>query len=181
MRGEHLLRRGATPILLLEEPQAVCYDWYARQGEAAQAELAKIQLLLVCDVGGGTTDLSLIKVAQGTDKQLTLTRVGVGNHLMLGGDNVDLALAHKAEHQINGGSPGKKLSAASLSQLIQQTRKAKELLLGDNAPDSAKVTVLGSGARLIGGAKSCLLTQQTVRDIALDGFLKCYEIDYCLF
>lgn len=163
-------RAGFGKVLLLEEPQAVCYDWYARQGEDAQAALAKIKLLLVCDVGGGTTDLSLIKVAKGKDDQLTLTRVGVGNHLMLGGDNVDLALAHKAEHQINGGSTAKKLSTASLSQLIQQTRQAKEVLLGENAPESAKVTVLGSGSKLIGGAKSCNLTQQEVRDIALDGF-----------
>ncbi|WP_250655823.1 Hsp70 family protein [Alkalimarinus coralli] len=163
-------RAGFGKILLLEEPQAVCYDWYARQGEQAQAALAKIKLLLVCDVGGGTTDLSLINVAQGKDGQLTLTRVGVGNHLMLGGDNVDLALAHVAERHINGGSSAKKLSAANLSQLIQQTRKAKELLLSEDAPESAKVTVLGSGARLIGGAKSCQLSQQEVRNIALDGF-----------
>ncbi|UZE96330.1 Hsp70 family protein [Alkalimarinus alittae] len=163
-------RAGFGKVLLLEEPQAVCYDWYARQGEDAQTALANIKLLLVCDVGGGTTDLSLIKVAKGKDDQLTLTRVGVGNHLMLGGDNVDLALAHKAEYQINGGSSAKKLSTANLSQLIQQTRQAKELLLGENAPESAKVTVLGSGSKLIGGAKSCHLTQQEVRDIALDGF-----------
>ena len=170
-------RAGFGKVLLLEEPQAVCYDWYARQGEDAQAALAKIKLLLVCDVGGGTTDLSLIKVAKGKDEQLTLTRVGVGNHLMLGGDNVDLALAHKAEHQINGGSTAKKLSTASLSQLIQQTRQAKEVLLGENAPESAKVTILGSGSKLIGGAKSCNLTQQDVRSIALDGFFPKVSFD----
>jgi hypothetical protein len=163
-------RAGFAKVLLLEEPQAVCYDWYARQGEDAQAALANIKLLLVCDVGGGTTDLSLIKVAKGKEAQLTLTRVGVGNHLMLGGDNIDLALAHKAEHQINGGSSAKKLSTASLSQLMQQARQAKELLLAEHAPESAKVTVLGSGSKLIGGAKSCNLTQQDVRAIAMDGF-----------
>ncbi len=171
---EAAARAGLEKVLLLEEPQAVCYDWYARQGDNAQSTLAKIKLLMVCDVGGGTTDLSLIKVAQAKDNSLSLSRVGVGNHLMLGGDNVDLALAHNAEQQINGlsetGSPKKKLSAASLSQLIQQTRKAKELLLSDNAPDSAKVTILGSGAKLIGGSKSCHLTRQQVHDIALDGF-----------
>lgn len=170
-------RAGFGKILLLEEPQAVCYDWYARQGDDAQKALANIKLLLVCDVGGGTTDLSLIKVAKGKDDQLTLTRVGVGNHLMLGGDNVDLALAHKAEQQINGGSAAKKLSTASLSQLIQQTRQAKEVLLSENAPDSAKVTVLGSGSKLIGGAKSCNLTQQEVRDIALEGFFPHISFD----
>ncbi|MFT6924641.1 MAG: molecular chaperone DnaK (HSP70) [Psychromonas sp.] len=171
-------RAGLVNILLLEEPQAVCYDWYARQGESVQTQLAKIKLLMVCDVGGGTTDLSLIKVAQGKDNSLALTRIGVGNHLMLGGDNVDLALAHIAEGLISDGrSSHKKLSAASLSQLIQQTRKAKELLMGENAPDSAKVTVLGSGAKLIGGAKSCELTQLAVRDIALDGFFPRISFD----
>lgn len=171
-------RAGLVNILLLEEPQAVCYDWYARQGDGVQIKLAKIKLLLVCDVGGGTTDLSLIKVAEKKDNSLALTRIGVGNHLMLGGDNVDLALAHIAEGLINGGkSANKKLSAASLSQLIQQTRKAKELLMGENAPDSAKVTVLGSGAKLIGGAKSCELTKLAVRDIALDGFFPKISFD----
>ncbi|MCW8994400.1 MAG: Hsp70 family protein, partial [Psychromonas sp.] len=171
LTAEAAARAGLTNIRLLEEPQAVCYDWYARQGEQVQTQLAKIKLLMVCDVGGGTTDLSLIKVALAKDNTLALTRVGVGNHLMLGGDNVDLALAHLAEQTINGGSSAnKKLSAASLSQLIQQTRIAKELLLSENAPERAKVTVLGSGAKLIGGAKSCELSREQVREIALDGF-----------
>ena len=175
---EAAARAGLDHILLLEEPQAVCYDWYARQGDEIQTQLAKIKLLMVCDVGGGTTDLSLIKVTQAQDNTLALTRIGVGNHLMLGGDNVDLALAHMAEGYINGGkSVNKKLSAASLSQLIQQTRKAKELLLGKNPPDSAKVTVLGSGAKLIGGAKSCELAKQEVRKIALDGFFPKISFD----
>ena len=170
LTAEAAERAGLTKIRLLEEPQAVCYDWYARQGDDVQTQLAKIKLLMVCDIGGGTTDLSLIKVAQAEDNKLALTRVGVGNHLMLGGDNVDLALAHIAEQYVNGGSSSKKLSASSLSQLIQQTRIAKELLLSDDAPERAKVTVLGSGAKLIGGAKSCELSKQEVRDIALDGF-----------
>jgi molecular chaperone DnaK (HSP70) len=164
-------RAGLSKILLLEEPQAVCYDWYARHQAQAQTVLAHTRLLLVCDVGGGTTDLSLIKISYDQANQLALTRVGVGNHLMLGGDNVDLALAHKVEdHFAKDPAKHKKLSAPSLSQLIQQTRKAKERLLGENAPESAKVTLLGSGASLIGGAKSVQLTRQEVREIALDGF-----------
>ncbi len=158
---------GLHNILLLEEPQAACYDWYARNEKQAADILRDTGLLMVCDVGGGTTDLSLIRVVF-NNGELALTRVGVGDHLMLGGDNVDLALAHRAEQRIVGG--GKKLRAASLSQLIQQTRKTKELLLSEQAPEKAKVTVLGGGARLIGGAKSCELTRDEVRDIALDGF-----------
>ena len=159
---------GLPDILLLEEPQAVCYDWYAKNQTQAKNLLDKIRLLLVCDVGGGTTDLSLIKVTIDRQGELALTRIGVGDHLMLGGDNVDLAFAHIAEQRIVG--DGKKLNAANLSQLIQQTRKAKELLLSPEPPESATVTVLGSGSRLIGGARSCELGRDEVRALALDGF-----------
>lgn len=164
---------GLQKILLLEEPQAVCYDWYAKNTTANNKTTAKnllkdIQLLLVCDVGGGTTDLSLIKVSSDKKDELSLTRVGVGDHLMLGGDNVDLALAQIAEQRIV--KDGKRLNAASLSQLIQQTRKAKETLLAQTPPEKAKVTVLGSGSRLIGGAKSCELSREEVHALALDGF-----------
>ena len=158
---------GLPKILLLEEPQAVCYDWYAKNKQDAETQLKDIPLLMVCDVGGGTTDLSLIKVSTDNDK-LTLDRIGVGDHLMLGGDNLDLALAHKAEQRLHGGT--KKLSAAGLSKLIQQTRKVKEQLLSGNAPETAKVTLLGSGSRLIGGSKSIELTREEVHSIALDGF-----------
>ena len=162
---------GLNKILLLEEPQAVCYDWYAENKHRASELLKNVKLLLVCDVGGGTTDLSLIRVDIDNNEELKLTRIGVGDHLMLGGDNVDLALAHIAEKRIV--QNGKPLNAASLSQLIQQTRQAKELLLSDHAPNTAKVTVLGSGARLIGGTRSCELNRDEVRDIALDGFFPC--------
>ncbi|MBA57254.1 MAG: molecular chaperone DnaK [Pseudomonadales bacterium] len=158
---------GLPQVTLLEEPQAVCYDWYFRHADQAQAALAGIQLLLVLDVGGGTTDLSLIQV-QHQDGKLHLNRIAVGDHWMLGGDNVDLALAKMAEQRITQGN--KPLSAASLSQLIQQSRIAKETLLGEQAPDSAKVTLLGGGSRLIGGAKSAQFSQQEVRELALDGF-----------
>ncbi|MBU6951254.1 Hsp70 family protein [Hahella sp. HN01] len=165
---------GLPEVLLLEEPQAVVYDWCARNKEQAQSLLQDARLLLVCDVGGGTTDLSLISVAAGSGDQgeLTLNRVGVGDHLMLGGDNIDLALAHIAEQRI---ASARKLSAAALSQLIQQTRKAKELLLSPEAPDAASVTVLGGGAKLIGGAKSCELTREEAHHIAVDGFFPLCE------
>ena len=103
---------GLGKILLLEEPQAVCYDWYARHQQTAADELQQIPLILVCDVGGGTTDLSLIEASfnsnNGNDQELALDRIGVGEHLMLGGDNLDLALAHLAEQRFN---QNKKLKA----------------------------------------------------------------------
>ncbi|EGQ8131610.1 hsp70 family protein [Vibrio parahaemolyticus] len=157
---------GLKKIVFLEEPQAVCYDWYARHQQTAADELKGLPLILVCDVGGGTTDLSLIE-AKFTHDDLALDRIGVGEHLMLGGDNLDLALAHLAESRFN---QNKKLTAASLTKLIQQTRKAKENLLSTSAPDEVKITMLGSGSKLLGGTKSIALSKQEVHQIALDGF-----------
>lgn len=144
----------------------MCYDWYARHQQTAADELKDLPLILVCDVGGGTTDLSLIE-AKFTNSDLALDRIGVGEHLMLGGDNLDLALAHLAESRF---SQNKKLTAASLTKLIQQTRKAKENLLSTSAPDEVKITMLGSGSKLLGGTKSIALSKQEVHQIALDGF-----------
>ncbi|MGR5238847.1 Hsp70 family protein [Vibrio alfacsensis] len=158
---------GLKKIVLLEEPQAVCYDWYARHQQTAADELKALPLILVCDVGGGTTDLSLIEASFSSQDELALDRIGVGEHLMLGGDNLDLALAHLAESRFN---QSKKLTAASLTKLIQQTRKAKENLLSASAPEEVKITMLGSGSKLLGGTKSIALSKQEVHQIALDGF-----------
>lgn len=161
---------GLPDIRLLEEPQAVCYDWLRRNTGNIQQALEKVHLLLICDVGGGTTDLTLIKVEPAKDgkSEPKLTRIGVGDHLMLGGDNIDLALAHLAEGRISSGD--KKLSAADLSQLIEQCRIAKERLLADDAPEQCNVTLLGGGSRLIGGSRNTQLNKQEVREIALDGY-----------
>nr|WP_321384153.1 Hsp70 family protein [uncultured Vibrio sp.] len=169
---------GLKKIVLLEEPQAVCYDWYARHQRTAADELKDLPLILVCDVGGGTTDLSLIeakfKQSNDSESELALDRIGVGEHLMLGGDNLDLALAHLAESRFN---QNKKLTAASLTKLIQQTRKAKENLLSSNAPEEVKITMLGSGSKLLGGTKSIALSKQEVHQIALDGFFPLSEFN----
>ncbi|PFG56080.1 molecular chaperone DnaK (HSP70) [Vibrio sp. ES.051] len=162
---------GLKKIILLEEPQAVCYDWYSRHLKTVADELKELPLILVCDVGGGTTDLSLIEARFTSNNDnsgdLALNRIGVGEHLMLGGDNLDLALAHLAESRFN---QNKKLTAASLTKLIQQTRKAKENLLSARAPDEVKITMLGSGSKLLGGTQSIALSKQEVHQIALDGF-----------
>ncbi len=158
---------GLKDIRLLEEPQAVCYDWLRRHTTNIKQALENIHLLLVCDVGGGTTDLTLIKIEQHTDEPV-LTRIGVGDHLMLGGDNIDLALAHVAESRIT--SADKKLSPVDLSQLLEQCRIAKEQLLADDAPEQIHVTLLGGGSKLIGGSRTAELSREEVRKIALDGF-----------
>ena len=157
---------GLGSLRLLEEPQAACYDWLRRHPTDAAAALGESRLLLVCDVGGGTTDLTLIGVEPGRGAPV-LTRIGVGDHLMLGGDNMDLTLARTVETRW-GGEP---LNAGELSQLWQQCRAAKERLLADDAPDRTTVTVLGGGGRLIGGARSAELRCDEVRALLVDGFL----------
>ncbi|RQW63646.1 Hsp70 family protein [Vibrio viridaestus] len=163
---------GLEHVYLLEEPQAVCYDWYTRNLSQVQEKLANIPLLLIADVGGGTTDLSLIKISSNSTG-LVLDRIGVGDHLMLGGDNIDLALAHLIEQRLSG---NQRLSAAKLTKLVQQTRKAKESLLAPNAPESAKITMLGSGSRLIGGSKSIPLSKQETHSMVFDGFFPITEL-----
>lgn len=168
-------RRARLPALrLLEEPQAAFYDWLFHHRESLQAELAHTRLVLVCDVGGGTTDLTLIKVHI-EDGEPKLSRIGVGNHLMLGGDNMDLALAHLAESRLAGENA--RLSAASLSQLVERCRVAKEQLLGDAAPEAVGVTLLGAGARLIGGARTTQLSRGEAERIVVDGFFPTGGLD----
>ncbi len=165
---------GLHQVRLLEEPQAVCYDWLKRNNNTINQALAQVHLLLVCDVGGGTTDLTLIKVEPGVDEP-KLTRIGVGDHLMLGGDNIDLALAHLAEQRLINGE--QRLSAADLSQLLEQCRCAKERLLAEDAPEQIAVTLLGAGSKLIGASRSVILTKDEVRSIALDGFFPLSGLD----
>lgn len=165
---------GIPQVRLLEEPQAAFYDWLHRHREVLDKTLAQTRLLLVCDVGGGTTDLALIKVERLPDGTPQLNRIGVGDHLMLGGDNMDLSLAHVAEGRITQGG---RLSAPQLAQLSQQCRRAKEQLLEMHAPELVKVTVLGAGARLIGGARSAELARAEVIDMVLEGFFPRIAVD----
>lgn len=161
-------RAGLPNFRLLEEPLAACYDWLWRHRRRLSEALAATRLLLVVDVGGGTTDFTLIRVEHDEDEGAVLTRVAVGNHLLLGGDNMDLALAHHLESRLAG--PGGRLTASELGLLAAQCRTVKERLLACNAPASATATLLGGGSRLIGGARSAELTREAVREQVLDGF-----------
>ncbi|MCW0104264.1 Hsp70 family protein [Burkholderia pseudomallei] len=162
-------RLAKLPALrLLEEPQAAFYDWLFHHRDTLRDELARTRLVLVCDVGGGTTDLTLIKVHV-ENGEPRLTRIGVGDHLMLGGDNMDLALARVAEMRL-AQDGGARLSAAALSQLVERCRAAKEQLLGEHPPDALALTLLGAGARLVGGARKTALSRAEVEQIVVDGF-----------
>jgi molecular chaperone DnaK (HSP70) len=173
---------GLPGLRLLEEPQAALYDWLHRHRAALLDELADTRLVLVADVGGGTTDFSLVKVEL-NDGMPRLTRIGVGNHLILGGDNMDLALAHLAESRLLGQdnrqdgqqAPQARLSAARLAQLTERCRTAKEQLLAPDAPEQVSVTLLGAGSRLIGASRSATLTREDVARIVLDGFFPLNE------
>ncbi|MBP8133406.1 MAG: hsp70 family protein [Zoogloea sp.] len=159
---------GLPTLRLIEEPQAAFQDWLFRHRDSLTAELAGSRLVLVCDVGGGTTDLTLIQVEAGnTGAAPRLTRIGVGDHLMLGGDNMDLALAHLIEQRLGG---TERLSAARFSQLVQRCRAAKEQLLAADAPEQVSVTLLGAGSRLIGAARSVALQREEVERLVVDGF-----------
>ncbi len=157
---------GLEKLRLVEEPQAAFYSWLYRHQDDLEGELEGVHLALVVDVGGGTTDLTLIRVEM-RESGPRITRIAVGDHLMLGGDNMDLALAKRAEQRIGEGG---QLGSARFSQLIQQCRSAKELLLSDDAPERTVVTVLGSGAKLVGGARSTEIAKGEVHELVLEGF-----------
>ena len=168
---------GLPTLRLVEEPQAAFYDYLQRRRATLRADLANTRRILVCDVGGGTTDFSLIDVAFDDDGEPQLTRSSVGNHLILGGDNMDLALAHLVETRMAAGiDGGMKLSAARLSQLMERCRATKELLLSQDAPDKATVTLLGGGSRLIGGSRSADITREEVAAMVVDGFFPKVEL-----
>lgn len=161
-------------LILLEEPQAAVYSWLEAHGDQWRKTLGVGDQLLVCDVGGGTTDFTLIAVDQ-LDGDLQLQRVAVGNHLLVGGDNMDLALAHHAASLF--AEKGHNLDPWQSVSLWHSCRQAKEALLAPEGPDSLPVTVLGRGRKLIGGTLSVDLDRESVRSLLVDGFLPSQSID----
>lgn len=158
---------GLEKFTLLEEPQAAFYDFTSRHRHDLAAALTGVRLVLVVDVGGGTTDFTLIAVGLG-DEGPVLRRIAVGDHLMLGGDNMDAALARRAEERLV--AAGHKLNATQWTQLVQVARTAKEALLTPAGPDKQALAVAGSGSRLIGGTLSTELTRAEVEQLIVDGF-----------
>ncbi len=167
---------GLEHVTLLEEPQAAFYDFAARYASGGAppdaagtptdlaAALGRRRLVLVCDVGGGTTDFTLIHVGDG-DGAPVLTRIAVGDHLLLGGDNVDITLSRRVEARL-----GARLDAVQWSLLVQACRIAKEQLLSTAGPARATVAVPGRGGRLVGGTLAAELTRDEVVSVLLDGF-----------
>jgi len=158
---------GLAHVTLLEEPQAAFYSWLGQAGDGWRQQLAVGDVVLVCDVGGGTTDFSLIAVSD-VDGNLALERVAVGDHILLGGDNMDLALAHTVRARLE--AEGHKLDNWQFASLAHSCRAAKETLLSVGDRDTAPVVVLGRGSKVIGGSVRTELQRGDVERVLVDGF-----------
>lgn len=154
-------------LVLLEEPQAAVYAWLTSMGERWRRALKVGDTLLVCDVGGGTTDLTLVGVAEERG-ELMLRRIAVGDHLLVGGDNMDLALAHFVAGKF--AEKGTKLDPWQSVSLWHACRNAKETLLPEAGPKKHPVSVLGRGSKLIGGTVTVEVERQGASDLLLEGF-----------
>jgi len=162
---------GYRNVILLEEPQAAFYAWIEKHPDWRE-RVSVGDLILVVDIGGGTTDFTLIAVRD-QEGELALERIAVGEHILLGGDNIDVALARHISQQIPN-----KLDAMQFHQLWQQCRAAKEKLLAeDSTSKDAPITILGRGTGLVGGTIKTKLKREDIDKILLDGFLPAVSMD----
>jgi molecular chaperone DnaK (HSP70) len=158
---------GLEQITLLEEPQAAFYAWIESSGDEWRDRVEVGDVVLVCDVGGGTTDLTLIAVSEEAGN-LVLTRAAVGDHILLGGDNMDLTLAHAVAQTL--AAKGTKLDASQMLTLWHACRSAKEKLFSDDSLTSAAVTLPGRGSRVLAGTIKSELTRAEIERVLIDGF-----------
>jgi len=167
-------RAGLPRIILIEEPQAAFYAWINKHGTDWETHVRPGQKILVCDVGGGTSDFTLIRARRQPDGRIQFHRVAVGEHLILGGDNLDLALAHHIEGQL---ALRTGLDPKLWSRLVRVGRSVKENLLGENPPERLTVNLPSSGAKLIGGGLQIEVTQSEVAQLLVDGFFPRVSLD----
>ena len=158
---------GLKNVTLLEEPQAAFYAWLASQGEGWRKRVKVGDLVLVCDVGGGTTDFSLITVSE-HEGELALKRVAVGDHILLGGDNMDLALARLLQQRLESG--GHRVDTWQMHSLWHQCRLGKERLFEEHRVQKHPVTLLGKGSKLVGGTIKTELLRDDLSQILVEGF-----------
>ena len=164
---------GLAHVTLLEEPQAAFYSWIEASGNAWRKKVKTGDRVLVCDVGGGTSDFSLIHVSD-ADGELALERVAVGDHLLVGGDNMDLALAYGVAAKM--AASGTRLDAWQMRGLVHSCRQAKEKVLTDPSVSEHPITILGRGSQLIGGTIKTSVSQNDIEAAVLDGFFPLCEI-----
>jgi molecular chaperone DnaK (HSP70) len=164
---------GLPRVVLVEEPQAAFYAWIHTQGDRWEQAISPGQKILVCDIGGGTSDFTLIRATPAAGDKVQFQRVAVGEHLILGGDNLDLALAHDIERRL---ATGGQLEPRQWAVLVQQARHVKETLLADDAPERLVVSIPATGTRLIGGALQAEVTRDEVRQLLVEGFLPAVQL-----
>lgn len=165
---------GLKRVVLIEEPQAAFYAWIDKHADRWDELVSAGQKILVCDIGGGTTDFTLIRVRKGPDGLVQFHRVAVGDHLILGGDNLDLALAHFLERKLKGDG---KLDPRAWSVLVRSCRQLKEILLGPNPPEQYTLSLPATGSKLIGGAIQVPITRDEVLQTVLEGFFPLVPLD----
>lgn len=165
---------GFKHLTLLEEPQAAVYSWIKNNDDNWRDQVAVGDIILVIDIGGGTTDLSLVAVTE-EDGSLTLNRVAVGDHILLGGDNMDLALAYRLKVKL--AQEGKQLQPWQVLAITHACRDAKEALLNDSALQSMPIVVPSRGSKLLGGTLQTELTQEEVQQTLVEGFFPQTTID----
>jgi hypothetical protein len=158
---------GLPHVTLLEEPQSALYAWLEASGENFRDQIGVGEIILVVDVGGGTTDLSLIAVTE-SEGNLQLTRIAVGDHILLGGDNMDLALAHAIQQNLL--TQGKKIDPWQFNALTYACREAKENLFNSPNLKKAPMAIPSRGSALIGGALKAELHRDDLATILTDGF-----------
>ncbi|QEZ46501.1 Hsp70 family protein [Cupriavidus oxalaticus] len=167
LTAEAAAAAGYARMTLLEEPQAALYSWIQKSGGQWRKQVKVGDIILVVDVGGGTTDLSLIAVVE-RDGNLELHRVAVGDHILLGGDNMDLALAHVVARKL--AAQGTQADPWQLRALTYACRAAKETLLTDPTTDTVPLVVPSRGSKLIGGSIRTDLTRAELTQTILEGF-----------
>ncbi|MEZ8632603.1 Hsp70 family protein [Vibrio lentus] len=158
---------GFTHLTLLEEPQAALYSWIDNSNDTWRDEVNVGDIVLVVDIGGGTTDLSLVEVTQ-DEGNLSLNRIAVGEHILLGGDNMDLALAYRLKMKL--AQEGKELAPWQVQAMTHACRDAKEALLNNAELQSVPIVVPSRGSKLLGATLKTELTQQEVQQTLVDGF-----------
>jgi Hsp70 protein len=165
---------GYKHVTLLEEPQAAFYAWLESQGDAWRSRIKVGDLVLVCDVGGGTTDFSLISVSE-ENGELILKRVAVGEHILLGGDNMDLALAYTLQARLE--AEGKSLDAWQFLALTHAASRAKITLFEDTDLAEAPIAVPSRGSSLFAKTVATALDRDTLSQVVLDGFFAQTTLD----
>jgi hypothetical protein len=175
---------GLPRVVLIEEPQAAFYAWIDAHRDRWDQLVKPGQKILVCDIGGGTSDFTLIRVRRGDGGKVQFHRVAVGDHLILGGDNLDLALAHHLEQRLTGdtkpqaeGEGAKRLEPRQWAMLVQRSRQLKETLLGPAAPERLTLSLPWSGSRLIGGARQVEVQRSEIHELLVEGFFPLVPLD----